>query len=488
MTEEPAGGAGRSAVITAVAQLVAMLAGALLAVLAAVRFGNDARTDGFFAAYSLYSVGVIFAQAARTSIVAKIVEPGAFDRYLGGVLLVIGLFGVVLGGLGHVVADLLTAGREESRETARTALLILWPAVAGQLVAGLTAARLATRGDFSTPAFAFGGGGAVSIPAFLLLEPALGIDALAVAILLGSLVTAAVLGVAVARSGWRVDARRALAPRAGAGAARVMALGALPFLLGHVGFVFTLAVASRIGEGIVTVYSYSFAAVGIVMALLGSVPAIILAGPLATTWDRRPESLLPHHRAVWLTGLLLLVPILAGGWLLGDDVARLVLRRFTGGEAQLTVDLFLLSAPVVAWSVAVSLPTTALFTLGRYQAAAAVAAATLAIQLAVLVLAAQRDSEYLMASAVAISGAVSVLLYLGVFSRDYLRRAGPPLALGLARVGGVGAVAFVLPGLLLPGGAAFVVGTVLFVAAVATLLAEERELGGRLLALARRRL
>jgi peptidoglycan biosynthesis protein MviN/MurJ (putative lipid II flippase) len=485
----PDGGGGtlaRSAAITSVAQAVSMLAGGVLAVLVAVRIGNDARTDGFFAAYGAYSIAALFAQSARTTIVARIIEPGAFDRYVGAVLVLFAGFGVAFAALGDPLAAVLTGDRPVAGDVARTSLLILWPAVGGQLFGALAAAMLGTRGDFATPAFAFAGGGLVSIVAFLALEPALGIDAVPAGILCGSTVTGAVLAVALARTGWRPDVRAALDVRAGSRAAGVMILSSLAFLLSQIGFVISLAVAARLGEGVVTVYSYSSAAVNIVMALLGSVPSIVLAAPLATSWDRRPATLLPHHRTVWLVGLLLLAPVVAAAWLVGDDLGRVVLAKFTDAEVELTVELFLLLAPIVACSVAVSLPVTALYTLGRYRVVAVVAAVTLAIHTAVSLVAGAIESVDLMAGAVSISGAVSVFAYLYVLAPAYLRDAGRALLAGLLRIGLLAAAAFVPPALVLPDAAALAAGLALFVGIVVAAMPDERALGARLLAIVQR--
>ena len=54
MSDAPrGGGVARSAAITSVSQATSMVAGGVLAVLVAVRIGNNAHTDGFFAAYGV---------------------------------------------------------------------------------------------------------------------------------------------------------------------------------------------------------------------------------------------------------------------------------------------------------------------------------------------------------------------------------------------------------------------------------------------------
>ncbi|MDQ3936331.1 MAG: hypothetical protein M3340_17060, partial [Actinomycetota bacterium] len=437
------GGVARSAAITSVSQAMAMLAGGVLAVLVAVRIGNNPQTDGFFAAYGIYAVAVLLAQTARMSIVARIVEPGGFDRYLGAALLLFLAFGVAFAVLGGPVADLLTGDLPQAAsDTARTALLLLWPAVGGQLFGALAAALLGTRGDFGTAAIAFGGGGLVSILAFLALEPRLGIDAVATAILIGSTLTAAVLAVRLVRTGWRPAPRALVRVRDGLSGAWIMVLSSLAFLISQLGYLVSLAVAARIGDGIVTIYSYSYAAMAIAVALLASVPSIVLAAPLATDWDRSPAGLLEHHRRVWITGLLLLVPLAAAGWLLGDEVAGALLTKFTDVEVDLTVELFLILMPTVVWSLGASLPQTALYTLGRYRLVAAIAAVVVALQAAISLAAGALDDVDLLAAAVPIAGTLSFLAMLGAVAREYLRDSVPMLGAGLARVLAVAVLSF----------------------------------------------
>jgi peptidoglycan biosynthesis protein MviN/MurJ (putative lipid II flippase) len=476
----------RNAAVTSISQGISMLAGGVLAVLVAVLIGNDARTDGFFAAYGVYAVAVLFAQSTRMSIVARIVEPGGFDRFFGAALLIFTVCGVAFVGFGGPLTDLLTGDLSPvAADTARTALLVLWPAIGGQLFGALAAALLATHDDFTTPALAFGGGGIVSIAAFLLLEPGMGIDAVSVAILIGSTLTGVVLLVRVLRTGWRPDMRPLLRVADNARAAGVMVLSSLAFLIAQLGYLVSIAVAAHLGPGTVTVYSYSYAAMALVIALLASVPSIVLAAPLATTWDRRPSGLLPHHRRVWLAGLLLLIPVAAAGWLVGDDVAGALLTKFTDAEVDLTVELFLILLPTVPWSIAASLPQTALYTVGRYRVVAVIAGVVVVLQAAISILAGAIDDVDLLAAAVPIAGTLSVVWMLWALSPAYLRSALPMLVGGLLRAGAIAAVVFGPPALLLPDPAAYAAGLVLFAAAVAVLPAE-RDLARRILGAVRR--
>jgi O-antigen/teichoic acid export membrane protein len=190
---------------------------------------------------------------------------------------------------------------------------------------------------------------------------------------------------------------------------------------------------------------------------------------------------------VWLAGLLLLAPVAAAGWLVGDDVAGAVLTKFTDAEVDLTVELFLILVPSVACSLATSLPQTALYTVGRYRIVAIVAAAVIGVQVVISLIAGAMDDVNLLAAAVSIAGAIWVVAILRAVSPQYLPTALPVLAGGIARVLPVAAAAFGLPALVLPDAAAFAAGLVLFAAFVAAVLPAERDLGRRILGAFQRR-
>ena len=120
-----------SVALTSVAQIATMLLGGVLAVLVAARFGSNARTDGFFAAYGVYAMVILLAQSMRVTVVPRLLDGQngeasfeAFNRFLAAVVLIFALFGVVFVALGDPLAGLLT-GDAEAQSTARTALAVL---------------------------------------------------------------------------------------------------------------------------------------------------------------------------------------------------------------------------------------------------------------------------------------------------------------------------------------------------------------------------
>ncbi len=445
--EERRGSVAVSAALTSAAQALAMVSGGLLAVLVAIRIGADARTDGFFAAYGAYSVAVLFAQSARTTVVARLAETGdpleGLNRFLGAGLVVFAFFGLVFVALGYPLASLLTGDLPgEAHDAAFTALVVLWPATGLQLFSALGAVVLGLGGDFGRAAVAFGGGSLTSIAAFLALEPALDVDALPVALLLGSVLTAAVIGAGVVREGWRPS--RAILGAARSGGVRsagVLVASSIAFLLQQLAYLASVGVAARLGEGVVTSYSYAFAAISLLVALPSSA-SVVLAAPIAQHWDRREDTLLVHHVAVATAAGVVLAPVAAFGWLLGHEIGDVVLRRFAAGEVDLTVDLFLVLLPLVLAAGANAVPLIAVFTLGRLKAAALAAVGGLALHGGLCAAALAADSPELLAAAASVGALVSVPVILAIVSWRYLRIALPAVAAVTFRIAAAAAVAF----------------------------------------------
>ncbi|HEX2084891.1 MAG TPA: lipid II flippase MurJ [Solirubrobacteraceae bacterium] len=485
------GRVGRNALITSVATVATMAAGGVLAVLAANLVGANAGTDGFFAAYGLYAMAVVFAQSARTTVVPRLLEGetrfAAFDRFLGGGVVVVLVAAVLLGPLGGPIASLATGDLPgEARETARTALLILLPAIAAQVFAALGAAMLGALGDFALPGFAFTGGAAASIVAFVALEPSLSIDGLAVALLVGSAVSAAAVAAGLVRHGWRPSRAVVAAPRAAASAAGVLLVASLSILIAHFGYLVTLAVGARLGEGVITAFSYGYMGFNLVFALIaGSIPMVIV-GPLAEHWDRRPASLVEHNERVFRAGLLLLAPVIAAVALVGHEVGDVALAKFTAGEVDLTVDLFLLLSPLVVFGLVQAVPYAAVLVRARYKAVALATAGVVVVQVGLVLLAGEMDSARLLGLAFPVANLVNLVAAMLLVSRGYPKLVVPRLAAALLRLAAVALVAFGVPVLLadaldLRDWVALLAGLVAYGVAVAALLPVERDLGRRVL-------
>jgi peptidoglycan biosynthesis protein MviN/MurJ (putative lipid II flippase) len=487
------GSVASNAAITSVSQAATMVSGGVLALVVAATIGTNAETDGFFAAFAAYSTVVAFAQSARTTVVARMLEGTerftAFDQYLGAGLLLLAMVAIAFGLLGDPIAGLLTGSLPPAaRDTAATALLLFIPASGLQIFAAFGAAMLGALEDFLWAGVAFVVGSLLSIVAFVALQPSLDVDGLAVAILIGSALSAAIVAVRLVREGWRPSRTTVTQPRAAAGAASVLLISSVSFLIAQLGYLVTLGIGARLGVGTITVYTYSYLAMGLVQAIFVSSVPMVMAAPLSLTWDRRPTSLLPHHEAVVRAGMLLVVPVLAAAALVGTDAARFVLREFTDSQSTLVIALFLILSVNVIWGLMNTVPYAALVGVGRYGALAVITAGVVAIQIAVAFGAGAADSVYLLAAAVPISTAATVVTTLFIVAPGYAAVAGPRLTAIVLRFLAVGAFAYGAPYVAAElldvpaaGWLAFAVGSLLY-GYLGTIRPAEREIAARLMA------
>ena len=421
----------RSAAVTGLAQFATMLVGAILAVAILLELGKNSRTDGLLAAYGVYSVVVLFAQSFRTTVVARLLDDedslfAAYDRFLGAVLVLLlaaGLFFVVLG---DVLATLLTGDLgSDAHDTARTSLAILWPAAGAQLVAALTAGALGVRDDFALPGLAYVAGGLLSVVLLLTLSGPLGHTAVPLGVACGSLLTCLLLLARFAQAGYR-PRLQALRPRVAT--LRRMALmlgGAVAHLAVQLTYVISLAFAARIGPGAVTLYSYAFFATSIVIGTTSGSLSMVLAAPIADSWDRRPRSLDPHLAAVMRAGLLVVLPALGLALLVGAPAISLVLgSSLDAGDAGTIVAIVLALSGTLVASTIEPVPMLAAFASSRYARVALLALVSASAQIAAAALAVAADRVVLLGVAASFGALVYVLPLLVVI---YGRDVGDPL-------------------------------------------------------------
>jgi peptidoglycan biosynthesis protein MviN/MurJ (putative lipid II flippase) len=464
-----------SALVTSLSTIAAMAMGGLLAIVVLLLFGKTARTDGFFAAYGVYAVIIALAQSLRASSVAQLVRGSLWDnldRLLGASVLILLASGAVLVGLGDPLADVLTG--EDSgaaHDAAQTALAILWGAGALQILAALAAAALGALGEFALPGAAYVCGGAAAIAFVLALEGALGIDAVSAGLVCGSLLTAVLMVGRLLRRGWRPRWGRLREAHRSLGAMALVLSGSIGSVALQLTYVVTLAFAARIGEGAVTLYSYSFFAAALLIGAVAGPAAIVLAAPVARTWDRRPESLDPHLLAVFRAGLALIVPVTAAAVLIGDDIVELLLgSELSAADADTVVRSFLALSGMVVATLAVPVPGLAAFAASRYLAVGSVSIAGVVVHLAASgAAAAAWDTLESLAAAASVSSVAMLAMTLGIV---YGRQLGRPLGMlvvELARVVAVAVASFGPPGIVAaalggPGWdvAAAVAGTAVF--------------------------
>jgi hypothetical protein len=222
----------------------------------------------------------------------------------------------------------------------------------------------------------------------------------------------------------------------------------------------------------VTLYSYAFFAVGVLIATTGGSAAIVMAAPVAQGWDEDPRTLEPAILDVLRAGLTLVLPALALAALVGDDVILLLLGGVLDrADAVTIVTCILLFGPAIAEHLAGTVPGLAALARQRYGALAAIALVGIVLHagLAAGAAATGRLEALVVAQVVAQTLMLAALLRL-VHGRDAARVARLTGAEAV-RYGAAGAVAWVPAGLLagLVGGvaeqvAAFLLGCVLFAA------------------------
>lgn len=440
----------RSAAVTGLAQLATMAIGAVLAIVILLELGKNDRTDGLLAAYGVYSVVVLFSQSFRTTVVARLLEGegslfAAYDAFLGAVLVLFLAAGLVFITLGDPLATALTGDLgAAAHDTARTALAILWPAAGAQLVAALTAGALGVRDDFAIPGLAYVAGGALSVVLVLVLSGPLEHTAVSLGVMCGSLLTCVLMLARFAHIGYRPNLGT-LRPRLAT--LRRMALmlgGAVAHLTIQLTYVISLAFAARIGPGSVTLYSYAFFATSIVIGTTTGSLSMVLAAPIADTWDHRPRSLDPHLAAVMRAGLMVMLPALGLCVLLGAPMVSLVLgSSLNADDATTIVAIVLALSGTMLASTIEPVPMLAAFAASRYARVAALVLIGGAAQIAIAFGALALERVVLLGVAASVGALVyTFLLLLTTYRGDV----GDPL----------GIAARELLALLVPAAAAFV--------------------------------
>ncbi len=407
-----------SSLWAAISQVATLGVQGVAALVILLLFGKGTDTDAVFAAYGVYGVIVLMCQTLRLTVVARLLDGpspwAAFDRFLGAGLSLVAIAVAAQLVLGGTIADLLTGelGRE-ARETTRSTLDILCVAIAGQLVAALGAAVLAVRDEFRFPGLAYVLGGVTAIVVLIALRGPLGIDAAPIGVAIGSALTAMLMAARLWRLGYRPRLRGVLGGTRRPRTALMLLLGTVAPLFGQLNFVISLAFAAHLGAGAVTLYTGAFFAGAVVVAVTGSAASLVLAAPIAQTWDGDPVGLLPHLRTVMRAGLIIVGPAVAVAGLVGDELVELVLGdSFTPADADRIVGALLALSGLFVGMLAQQLPMLAAFAQSRYGAVAAVAVVGTAVHVAASAAALSLDGIVPLAVAASVSSLATMTLLL----------------------------------------------------------------------------
>jgi peptidoglycan biosynthesis protein MviN/MurJ (putative lipid II flippase) len=464
----------RAGMAMSLATFAMAAASGIQAVLYLGRFGTNARTDGFFVAFALYSTFGVFAQSLRVTSVPLLVEPGArlsarrFAAVLGCVALPVLLVTCPLAG---PLAQLIAPGLNVAgRHVTSAALPVLGCAMVLQLWAAGGATVLAIRDRFTTIAGAYSSGALAGLVAFVALMSRTGVQTLGWSMLTMAVVTGAWMLVGLRRSGGlgRAEGRRAANTASGANAAgsgpiarsgatdrarvpRILrdcatVLGRTAvYLAFNVLFVITLAFASRSAAGGTTVLSYAYLFASYLVAGTGMALGMSNIPDMTRAARARLQAVVAGTvPRGFRYAMLIVAPALAGLVASGAPLIHAVLPDSLSAAQVGTLRTF--TALLVAWTLAallVNFLLPVLLALGRARLLGALALPLVLAHLAVTAIGSALFGVDGAVGAfwVAPAALAAVLLVAGV-GRDYAGRLAGELVVDAARFIALAAVAF----------------------------------------------
>ncbi len=360
-------------VAMAIATLAMGATSGIQALLYLSSFGVNARTDGFFVAFALYTSFGVFSQSIRVTSAPMLVggerarlSPREFALALAVVAIPVALATIPLAG---PLAGLLAPGvGAAGQDIAETALPILGAAMILQLWAAGGATVLAVRDRFDRIAFAYIAGAVSGLVVYLAVSGPAGELSLGWSMLAMAVVTSvAMLDGVRASGGGGTATRRRLDLRRIARAVGLVLGSTLIYLAFNGLYVITLAFASKYGAGGATVLSYAYLFASYLVAATGfalgmSRIADMRRGALADWREVIADTVPAGFRYAMLIVAPALAALIAGGATLIGEVLP---SSFDPAQVH---QLKVFGALLAAWTVAallVNLLLPALFALGR---------------------------------------------------------------------------------------------------------------------------
>jgi putative peptidoglycan lipid II flippase len=441
----PGSQAARAGVLMAVATAAMAVASAAQAVLYLSEFGVTARTDAFFAAFALYTVSGIFAQAIRVTSVPLLVAAGGLDsRTFGAALAVIGLpVLVVTLPLAGALAAVLAPGAEAgARGLTEEALRILGPAIVLQIGAAGGATVLGMRGRWSAIASAYVAGAVAGLATFLAARSAAGELTLGWSMLAMAVVTAGWM--AAAAAGSRTSRPGALRPGPAVVAALVILGRTLVYFVINGLVMVTLAVVSHDAAGDVTVLSYAYLFASYLVAgtsvAIGISRAPDMARGASADWHDVVADTVPHgyRYAAMVVAPALAALVVAGAAVVGE----LLPGSFGPGDVDALQRFALALAPWTLAALLVNFALPALFALGRARLLNLLAVPVIAVHVAATLAAERLGGSTAAAAALAVAPLAFAAVLVAVGARDRAGAVARQVAVDTLRFGGLAAVAF----------------------------------------------
>jgi O-antigen/teichoic acid export membrane protein len=465
----------RSGVATGASILTVSGAAAVAGAYLAHKFGRDARTDGFLAAYGVYLVIVLAAQAFRLVIVPDLTRasvdkrlPAEFVSYASALLAIAVPATALTIAFANPFGDLLTGNLPpEASSIASRAIVWLVPAAFAQMLAALGASALAARDSYLIAAAAYALGAIASLVVFVALASSHGLVSLGWGLALNGAIAAGIPLVALLRYGHLLGTLRggvAIWPRL----RKLAQAAAVPIALQGL-YVIALRGASGLGAGNQTSLTYAFLFASTLVAATASSLSLISSAPL-TRRGVDAESASAHVlHAAWLS--LALIGAAAGVFtLVGGKVVTFVLGDAFAGEVGSDLGhLVVYLAPWMAASVAFSVTFPLLYVFEKPRILVPIAVLAIGVDIPLsLGLRALLGLRGLVLALALVTFAV-VLALMAVMSLRMLVLT----LVGLIRIAlvvtALTVVAFGLPDLVTSGFVAAFAGLVIYVAALAAL-------------------
>jgi O-antigen/teichoic acid export membrane protein len=444
--------------LTAASLAVVSGVAAATGVVIARQFGHSEETDGFLAAYGVFLVISIAAQAIRIAVLPALSRARDEARLagelagFGAALFVVALPLVFIAVLGAGALAEVLAGDESqvASDAAADALVWVIPAGVAQVFAGLAASGLAIFDDYVTPAFGHAAGSLAGLALILVLVETHGIEAIAWGVALtGAIVMLVPLtALALRATRMRVPAA-AVRPTGSSLGARLgaFAVGAVLPLTLQLLYLVCLAFASRLDTGDATSFVYAYLAGASLVAVTAGSLGLVTSVPLSRAGVGATEIARHVVASSWLA--LVLVVGAAGAFALaGAEAVGAVLGDAYGGEVGADISRLVVAlSPWMVASIGVAAAFPLAFVAERTRRLPVISAAALALQVPLAWLAA----AWLGLIGLAVALAVTTLLVLVALLRELgvLGTASRPLASASLVVVGLSLLAFIPPSLVL---------------------------------------
>ena len=470
----------RSGALTGLSYVALSLAAALAGAFLAHKFGRNLRTDGFMAAYGVYLVLVLGAQAFRMVVVPDLTraeEEGRLGEEFRAYCLAFLVVAIPATVLTVVFADFLgelVTGRlpHVSAVVAANALPWLIPAAFLQLLAALAASALAARNSYAPPALGFALGGVAGLVFFLAAADAHGIVSLAWGLTLNGVVAIGLPAVVLLLRGSRVRRHRGIPLRMRYRLWQLLYGAAVPLAVQGL-YLIALRFAAGTGTGNVTSLSYAYLLAGMFTSATAFSLSLIATAPL-TRRGVDAESAATHVvNSAWVS--LAFVGAAAGLVALvgGRVVTALLGNAYAGDVGDELGRLVVYLSPWMVASAAFSITYPLMFVMHRTQLLLPIAVSALVVDIPISIVCRSLWGLTGVTVALGISACLLVLALMASLSLRMLT----VTALGLARlsllVGAATAFAF--------GGASLIFSAIPAAAAglalYALLLVAMRELG-----------